>query len=235
MAQVFRPAANGIARFVLLGLAAGLLVLTLVGLFLSRSSDASGTDQAPAQPVPFSHEHLVGGLGIDCHYCHTGVELSPSAGLPATEVCMTCHSQLDADADADLPEPVRESFATGQPIAWSRIRDLADVVYFNHSIHVAKGVGCETCHGDVSAMPLIWQEAPLSLGWCLDCHRNPDPHLRPPQDVFATNWRPPPDLDRPRLRGGRDASRDAHGLLCPPPLFARTSRSCARVASGDRV
>ncbi|EYD73944.1 Molybdopterin oxidoreductase subunit, predicted, chaperone protein HtpG [Rubellimicrobium mesophilum DSM 19309] len=194
MTQVFRPSANGIARLVLWSLGVGLLVLVAVSVIYVRSGWATGAERAPAQPVPFSHAHHVGGLGLDCRYCHTGVEVSASAGLPPTETCMTCHSQLYTNAD--MLAPVRESLATGQPIAWVRVHDLADFVYFNHSIHVAKGVACETCHGEVDAMPILRQEAPLTMGWCLSCHRDPQPNLRPPQDVFLMHWRPPADLAR---------------------------------------
>jgi Cytochrome c7 and related cytochrome c len=132
------------------------------------------------QPVPFSHAYHVGGL--DCRYCHTSVETSPVAGIPPTHICMTCHSQLYTQTA--MLAPVRESLASGKPIHWNKVNKLSDYVYFDHSIHVAKGVSCTTCHGPVASMLLMRQVAPLTMGWCLDCHRNPGPNLRPPSAVF---------------------------------------------------
>jgi hypothetical protein len=135
----------------------------------------------------------VGGLGLDCRYCHTAVEVSSSAGIPPTETCMTCHSQLWTQAWALAP--VRLSWATGRPLRWQRVHDVADFVYFNHRIHVAKGVGCETCHGPVDEMPLMRQAHSLSMAWCLDCHRDPAPNLRPREHVFDLDWQPPEDRE----------------------------------------
>jgi hypothetical protein len=149
-----------------------------------------------AQPVPFSHKHHVGQLGIDCRYCHNGVETSSSAGLPATEVCMTCHSQLFTNAN--MLAPVRASLASGKPIEWQRVNSVPDFVFFNHAIHVNKGVACETCHGEIDEMPLTRRAHTLSMEWCLGCHRNPQPNLRPPQDVFLMHWQPPADIDEIR-------------------------------------
>jgi len=151
---------------------------------------------APPQPVPFSHEHHVGGLGIDCRYCHTAVETSASAGMPATEICMTCHSQIWTNAA--MLAPVRESLARGVPLQWNRVYTLPDYVYFDHSIHLAKGVGCTECHGDVAKMPLLHKAHSLYMGWCLDCHRDPGAHLRPLDAVFDPDWHrtaatPPPE------------------------------------------
>ena len=135
------------------------------------------------QPVPFSHEHHVAGLGIDCRYCHTGVEKSAFAGIPPTETCMTCHSQVWRDAPALAP--VRESWATGKPLRWKRVHDLPDYVYFNHSIHVQKGVACVSCHGRVDKMPLMAKQHSLYMRWCLDCHRAPEAHQQPVSEVFV--------------------------------------------------
>lgn len=192
MPQVFPASANGIARFVIWGVFAGLLAAVVVAIALPRSGFETGMANASAQPVPFSHKHHVGQLGLDCRYCHDGVETSSSAGLPATEVCMTCHSQLFTGAE--MLAPVRASLASGQPLQWQRVNSVPDFVYFNHSIHIAKGVACETCHGEVDTMPLMQQAHSLTMGWCLDCHRDPEPHLRPPQDVFARHWKPPDDI-----------------------------------------
>ena len=141
------------------------------------------------QPVPFSHKHHVDGLGIDCRYCHTSVETSHYAGMPPTETCMTCHSQLWTQAA--LLEPVRQSLATGMPIQWNRVNDLPDFVYFDHSIHVNKGIGCATCHGQVDQMPLTWKENTLYMKWCLECHRAPENEIRPRGEVFNMKWQKP--------------------------------------------
>ena len=155
-------------------------------------SDYSSRAKAPlTQPVPFSHEHHVGGLGIDCRYCHTTVENSSFANIPPTKTCMNCHSQI-WNTSPTL-EPVRDSFRTDRSIRWIRVHDLPDYVFFNHSIHVAKGVGCTTCHGQVNRMPLMWQHASLQMEWCLECHRNPEQFVRPKSEVFNVNWQPPPD------------------------------------------
>lgn len=196
MPQIFPRSADGIARFVL-GVLLGVFVLAVVlGTALLRSSFLTGVGQAVAQPVPFSHKHHVGQLGLDCRYCHNGVETSSSAGLPATEVCMTCHSQLYTNAE--MLAPVRASLASGMPLQWQRVNSVPDFVYFNHSIHVAKGVACETCHGAVDDMPLTARAEPLSMEWCLGCHRDPERNLRSPQDVFVMHWKPPSNITETR-------------------------------------
>jgi hypothetical protein len=141
-----------------------------------------------SQPVPFSHKHHVSGIGIDCRYCHVGVEENAFAGLPTTAICMNCHAQIWADSP--MLEPVRQSFRTGQPLHWTRVHDLPDFVYFNHSIHVRKGVGCVTCHGRVDQMPLMRQAESLQMEWCLECHRNPQRFIRPVENVFQMDWGP---------------------------------------------
>ena len=146
------------------------------------------------QPVPFSHEHHVGRLGIDCRYCHTGVEQAAFAGLPPTRTCMTCHSQIWNTAA--VLQPVRESLAQNQPLHWVRVNRVPDFVYFDHSIHVAKGIGCTTCHGAIGAMPLTYRAEPLTMGRCLTCHRHPEQFVRPLSEVFNPEWSPPPDQDR---------------------------------------
>ena len=196
MPQIFHRSANGIARFVLWGALVAFLLVILVWTGLARSEFFTEVARAPRQPVPFSHRHHVGELGIDCRYCHGGVETSASAGLPATEVCMTCHSQIWTNAD--MLEPVRESLASGEPLRWRRVHALPDFVYFNHAIHIHKGVACETCHGDVDDMPLMMRAHSLTMGWCLSCHRDPEPNLRPPAEVFAMHWKPPEDIERMR-------------------------------------
>jgi hypothetical protein len=144
--------------------------------------------------VPFSHKHHVGDDGIDCRYCHTSVEKSSFAGLPSTHVCMTCHSQLWNEAP--LLAPVRRSLTAGRPLFWNRVNDLPDFVFFNHSIHVNKGVGCSTCHGAVDQMPLTWRTQTLYMKWCLECHRNPQNYLRPRAEIYNLHWQPPPDQEK---------------------------------------
>jgi hypothetical protein len=143
------------------------------------------------QIVPFSHKHHVGDIGLDCRYCHTAVEQSAFAGIPPTHTCMTCHSELFTQQP--MLAPVVQSFANGDSLQWNRIHDLPDFVYFNHSIHIAKGVGCATCHGPIDRMPLTWRVAPLTMQWCLDCHRAPEKYLRPVERVFDMAWRPSGD------------------------------------------
>ena len=191
MSSLFRPRSNTAFRLVLLLLAAGALG-TLGGLMLWARVPA-GTGQASeiVQPVLFDHRHHVIDDGIDCRYCHQSVERAPSAGIPATALCMNCHAQIWNKSPR--LEPVRASYFTGQPIAWVRVHRLPDFVYFNHAIHVNKGVGCETCHGRVDQMAAIYQFAPLTMGWCVDCHRNPAPNLRPLDQITTMGWRPEGD------------------------------------------
>ncbi len=191
MPQIFRPSANTIARIVLVAILVGPFLLIGLAYAVMRSPYVTGENVTLRQPVPFSHKHHVGDDGIDCRYCHASVETSAFAGLPPTTTCMTCHSQLFTDAA--MLAPVRESLAGHKPIRWQRVHRLPAYVYFDHSIHVAKGVGCSTCHGAVDTMPLMRQAAPLTMGWCLDCHRNPAPHLRPRSAIFDMHWTPPQD------------------------------------------
>ena len=144
---------------------------------------------APVQPVPYSHAVHAGQLGIDCRYCHTTVEVAAHAAIPPTETCMNCHTNIRGASPVLLP--VRDSYTSGMPVPWVRVHDLPDYVYFNHAAHVRRGVGCVECHGRVDKMEVVHQEQPLSMGWCLDCHRNPDAHLRPPELVTKMDWSPP--------------------------------------------
>jgi hypothetical protein len=177
---------NTVSRASIVGLAliAGATALALGVLY--RSSFVTQVDLPKDQPVPFSHAHHVAGLGIDCRYCHTSVETSAFAGIPPTETCMTCHSQVWADTP--MLKPVRDSWATGEPLEWARVNDLPDFVYFNHSIHVAKGVGCATCHGPVDQMPLVWKAETLHMQWCLECHRQPEKFVRPLDKIYDMSW-----------------------------------------------
>jgi hypothetical protein len=196
MAAIFRPSANLAATVTLLIVAALALALVIGWWIWPRTDYSRHVRWQVHQPVPFSHEHHVSGLGIDCRFCHASVEISASAGMPATTTCMTCHSQIWTNAA--LLEPVRLSLANQVPIHWNRINDLPDYVYFNHSIHIAKGVGCSSCHGDVGRMALSYKARTFTMGFCLDCHRNPGPRLRPPDQIFNTEWKRAPDTPSAR-------------------------------------
>jgi hypothetical protein len=187
----FHPRANTILRLSLFGVFALLVFAIWGGAMIVQSPYETRQNVPREQPVPFSHEHHAGGLGIDCRYCHQTVETAAFAGIPATKVCMNCHSEMWAVAPA--LEPVRESFRTGKPIQWTRVHDLPAFVYFNHSVHVHEGIGCSECHGRVDRMPLTWQAQPLTMAWCLDCHRNPEMHVRPRDQVFNMDYYPPAD------------------------------------------
>jgi Cytochrome c7 and related cytochrome c len=193
MTQIFHPSTNTISRVSIFGALFFLLGLLFVVYMIFRSPYVTGVNVVLEQPVPFSHEHHVRGLGIDCRYCHTSVEKSSFAGIPPTETCMTCHSQIWTDSP--MLEPVRTSMRTNTPIRWNRVHDLPDYAFFNHSIHVQKGVGCVSCHGQVDQMPMTWKAEPMTMEWCLSCHRHPEKHLRPPAEVFNMNWVPPKDQE----------------------------------------
>lgn len=194
MAQVFDRSSNALARMSLA--LTGLIVIALgVALNqLQRSPWVTRQGQRPDQPIPFSHKHHVEGLGLQCQYCHTQVEKAAYAGIPPTKTCINCHSQIWTNAD--YLEPVRESWATGASIQWIRVHDLPDYVYFNHDIHVNKGIGCASCHGRVDEMPLMYQQNTLQMEWCLDCHRNPAKNLRPTSQIYNMAWEKPTD-ERP--------------------------------------
>ena len=189
MAQIFHRSFNFISRLSLSGLVfLGGLALTGV-LVVARSPYITNQRVTREQPVQFSHKHHVGDDGIDCRYCHTSVETSAYAGIPPTKTCMNCHSVLFNNVG--YLEPVRESYRTEQSIQWVKVHRLADYVYFNHSIHINKGIGCSSCHGAVNEMPLVFQASPLTMQWCLDCHRNPQVNLRPKEEIFNMAWRAP--------------------------------------------
>jgi hypothetical protein len=189
MPQIFHHSTNVLAKVSIFGAIFIILGALWVVAAINRSSWNTGAFIEREQPVQFSHKHHSGDDGIDCRYCHTSVETSASAGMPSTQVCMNCHTQIWADSP--YLEPVRESARTGKPIEWTRVHDLPDYVYFNHSIHVNKGVGCSTCHGNVSQMPLMYQAASLQMEWCLECHRKPEEYLRPKQDIYKMDWQAP--------------------------------------------
>jgi ferredoxin len=211
MAQIFHPAFNSIAKASILGFIGIIAVSAWAAYAFQKSPYFTQQGVTREQPVPFSHLHHVKGLGIDCRYCHTSVEDSSFAGIPATETCMTCHSKVWTNAA--MLDPVRESWRTNQPIkdefgqaGWTRVHVLPGFVYFNHSIHVNKGIGCSTCHGKVDEMPLMYQTASLQMEWCLDCHRAPQKNLRPRDKIFDMNWISPPDQEQ----AGRKLMEEYH-------------------------
>ncbi len=215
MARIFSPGFNTIARTTAFGLP--VLVMVIVGAVRGwqDSSYITGVGRAVDQPVPFSHQHHVAGLGIDCRFCHTSVEDSSFANIPATETCMQCHSQIWTNAE--MLEPVRESFRTGKRIEWTRVHDLPDFVYFNHSVHVAKGVACATCHGQVDQMPMMAKANSLYMQWCLECHRHPEEKIGPKGRVtdMAWNW-----------------DKAAKGQVAPPGIQS-TKEATAALASAE--
>jgi hypothetical protein len=195
VAQVFHRSTNTLSKLSIFGAAFLAAFVLYVILEVNRSGYVTRAGEVRDQPVPFSHQHHVGGLGIDCRYCHTSVEVSASAGLPPTRTCLNCHSQIWNQSP--MLEPVRASFRTGESIEWVRVHDLPDFTYFNHSAHVNRGVGCTTCHGEVDRMPLMYQEKSLQMEWCLDCHRRPEKYVRPQSEVFNPRWTPPQEYGTP--------------------------------------
>ncbi|MGE0491312.1 MAG: cytochrome c3 family protein [Vulcanimicrobiota bacterium] len=194
MQPPFTKQADPFLRWIVLLLVVGSLGSVIALALAAHSDQITGEGYAPAQPVPFSHEHHVGRLGLDCRYCHGGVETGAFAGVPATSVCMTCHSQLFTQEE--MLEPVRQSLYQNKPIHWTRVHNLPDYVYFDHSIHLSKGVGCAECHGPVAKMPLMRKAHSMTMSWCLDCHRDPGPRLRDQELLFNTVDQPPRDPDR---------------------------------------
>jgi hypothetical protein len=188
MPQIFGREFNTISRVTIFGSLLILAFLWWVAEILYRSPYATGADTAYLQPVPFSHQHHVGQLGFDCRYCHTSVENSSFAGIPSTKICMNCHSQMWVGSE--MLAPVRASFASGRSLEWQRVHNLPQFAYFDHSIHIHKGVGCVTCHGQVDEMPLTWQSGELTMAWCLNCHDDPAKNLRPREQVFNMKWKP---------------------------------------------
>ena len=209
MAQIFDRSSNALARasLVLTGLIVIALGVTLDEL--QRSPWVTRQGQRPDQPVPFSHKHHVQGLGLQCQYCHVTVEKSSYAGIPPTKTCINCHAQIWTNA-AYL-EPVRESFRTGRSLEWTRVNQLPNYVYFNHSIHISKGVGCNTCHGPVDQMPLMYQYASLQMEFCLDCHRAPEKYLRPREQVFNMRYEEPSTGEPVVVKGTAYSDQEALG------------------------
>lgn len=193
MAQIFHHSTNTIARVSIYGAVILIAVLGYAVNVVNQTSYVTEVYNARPQPVPFSHKHHVGELGLDCRYCHSSVEVSSSAGMPPTQTCMACHSQIWTSAA--MLEPVRVSYRDSKPIEWTRVNALPDFVYFNHSIHVAKGVGCTTCHGPVAEMNITWRAQTLYMRWCLECHNAPEKFLRPRSEVFNSFYKPPSDQE----------------------------------------
>ena len=198
MVQLFPPRVELVVKLVAAAIGLSLLALLVLAVWRARADLLIG--KAIAQPIPFSHKHHVGDDGIDCRYCHVQVETGAFAGMPSTRTCLTCHSQLYRDAP--MLAPLHESARSGRPIAWRRVHDLPDFVYFDHSIHVARGVACQQCHGRVDQMPLTWRVSPLQMQWCLQCHRDPRPQLRTPDRVFEM-------LDPPAAQAAHAGAREA--------------------------
>jgi len=200
MAQIFHKSANSIAK---ISMVAGVVLAGLAGLAFtqfSRSTYLTGQYLEKQQPVQFSHKHHVGDDGIDCRYCHTTVETTASAGMPTTQTCMNCHTQIWSDSP--YLEPIRASYRDNKPIEWERVHDLPEYTYFNHSIHVAKGVGCSTCHGQIDNMPAVYQENTLQMEWCIECHRQPEKFIRPKAEIFNMAYQPSDieQADRDKLK-----------------------------------
>src|SRR3982751_2311838 len=188
MSQIFHRSTNIYSRLSILAVVAVAGIAGGIVALLHLSGYNTNQDMFVEQPIQFSHAHHVGGEGFDCRYCHTSVEESAFANIPPTKTCMNCHSQIGANAP--ILEPVRASFRENKPLHWTRVHDLPDFVYFNHSIHVKKGMGCETCHGRVDQMPLMEQVNSLQMEWCLNCHRNPENYVRPRSEITTMGYRP---------------------------------------------
>jgi hypothetical protein len=210
--------ANQAAPFIIFFVLGPVGTAVVAGLWYYGTDKHLAVGYTPEQPVPYSHKLHAGDLGIDCRYCHNTVESSAQASVPPTETCMNCHTQIRKDSPKLAP--VRESWETGKPVEWVRVHNLPDYVYFNHSVHLAAGVGCESCHGRVDQMIEVSQVEPLTMGWCLDCHRNPTEHIRDPKDVtkmgmLALSGHAPERVAEPvELSNGRDANAPEHCSGC---------------------
>ncbi len=191
MSQLFQPRADAVLRFVLWTALLGGITTLVTAEGLSHSAWLTGRDMIQPQPTEFSHQHHAGELGIDCRYCHTTVETAATAGMPPTYTCMTCHSQIWTNAR--MLAPVRESLINGTPLHWQRVGRLPEYVYFDHAVHVKNGIGCSTCHGDMTHMQMTWQPHAFSMAFCVSCHRAPQDKLRPQDQIFNMQWQPPAD------------------------------------------
>ena len=222
MAQIFHRSTNSISRATIFGAVFVVAALFWAAAQVQRSPYVTYAGVVRPQPAPFSHQHHVAGLGIDCRYCHTSVENSRFAGIPPTKTCMNCHAQIWTKAP--MLEPVRESFRTDKSLVWTRVNDLPDFVYFDHSIHINKGVGCNTCHGPVDRMPLMYNYASLQMEWCLNCHRAPEKNLRPRDQVFNMRYQEP-TADSPLILDGKSfVDQDSLGLYLVKAYKLRSER-----------
>ncbi len=215
MAQIFPEWANRIPKavpVVLLFIGAGAAAF----IWYFGSPWHTDVGYMPEQPVPYSHALHAGDLELDCRYCHTGVEVSAVAMVPPTQTCMNCHQLIKPSSEKLAP--IRVSWETKRPMEWIKVHKVPDYAYFDHSAHIRAGVGCESCHGDVASMEVVKQTQPLSMGWCLACHKNPDPHLRPSDKITAMNWTPPADQ-------AEFAARARNELRLDPPI---TCSGCHR-------
>ncbi len=222
MPQIFHHSTNALAKLTIYGAVFIMVAALWVTAELNRSSWNTGQWVERQQPVQFSHKHHVGDDGLDCRYCHTSVEVAASAGLPPTSTCMNCHKQIWADSP--YLEPVRASFRDGKPIEWIRVHDLPDYAYFNHSIHVNKGVGCSTCHGRVDQMPIAYQASTLQMEWCLGCHRKPEKFVRPQKEIFNMEW-PPENKTKTEIDNGSLLVAKYH---IQPPKVLTSCSTCHR-------
>jgi Cytochrome c7 and related cytochrome c/Class III cytochrome C family len=189
MAQIFHRSTNTLSRVSIYGAVFIIVALGYLAYEVNQSAYFTDINVARQQPVPFSHKHHVTDDGIDCRYCHTSVEDSSFAGIPSTHTCMTCHSQIWVNSP--MLEPVRASYRTGDSLEWTRVNALPEFVYFDHSIHIDKGVGCTTCHGPIGEMPLTWRANTLYMRWCISCHNHPEDNVRPRDQVFSATYQPP--------------------------------------------
>jgi cytochrome c peroxidase len=220
--QIFQRSTNTLARATIYGAVFVVAALSWALNELQRSPYITYAGVVKPQPVPFSHQHHVAGLGIDCRYCHTSVEVSSFAGIPPTKTCMNCHSQIWTNAQ--MLEPVRASYRSGESLQWTRVNQLPDYVYFNHSIHISKGVGCNTCHGPVDQMPLMYQYASLQMEWCLGCHREPQKYLRPRDQVFNMRYQEPSSARPVELDGETFTDQESLGKTLVAKYRLRTSK-----------
>jgi hypothetical protein len=215
MAQIFHRSFNTISRLTIFGAIFFITFLFWAYSTWTRSGYATGQESAIDQPVPFSHKHHVAGLGIDCRYCHNSVEKSGFAGIPPTHTCMNCHQQIWVNSP--LLKPVRDSYKDNTPIPWVRVHNLAEFVYFDHSIHIHKGIGCTTCHGPIQEMNLTYQYASLYMEWCLNCHRDPAKYVRPKEEVFNWKWQPQ-DLQKSKYLYKNLPEHDQKKLFSPEQM-----------------
>lgn len=191
MSQIFRRSSNSLAKVSIVAALLSVVTVVWAAYRIDQGSFSTEVEIPKQQPVQFSHRHHVSNIGIDCRYCHTSVEVSGFAGIPPTELCMGCHSQIWANAEALAP--VRDSYRTGIPIRWNRVHDLPDFVYFNHSIHLNKGIGCSSCHGRVDNMQLMYKAYSMHMQWCLECHREPERFVRPRSELYNMAYEAPPN------------------------------------------